>query len=160
MAFQEKYLRVPPPITLAGRQIKRYHINNDASEIEPEIEKAAYDYLPNLLPEPDETPPAAFVVLHRGGDGGAYINAYSWVWDNVISCATAAAGQPLLDCPDSDPTNFVPLQRPWIGCTWELPALGHERSAWVRHVFAPEQPDLDAYLADSLPEGRTGGPNS
>jgi len=152
---------VPPPISLAGRQIKRYHVNNDPSEIQPEIEKAAYEMVPALLPDLDpDTLPAAFVVLHRGGDGAAYINTYTWVWGNVISCANAAAGQPVLDCPDTDPTHFVPLTKPWIGCIWELPALGHERSAWVRHVFAPEHPDLDAYLADSLPEGWTGGPEN
>jgi len=145
---------------LADRLIKRYHVNNDQSEIESEIEKAAYAIVPSLLSEPDsETPPASFVVLHRGGDGAAYVNTYSWVWGNVIHCANAAAGQPVLDCPDSDPTNFVPLDRPWIGCIWELPALGHERSAWVRHVLAPAVPDLDAYLADSLAEGPTGGPD-
>ncbi len=161
MTFQQKYLRVPPPINLAQRWIKRYHVNNDHSEIEPEIEKAAYALVPSLLPESDpETPPVSFVVLHRGGDGAAYVNAYSWVWGNVIHCLTAAAGQPVLDCPDSDPTHFVPLQKPWIGCVWELPALGHERAAWVRHILAPVEPDLDGYLADSLPEGWTGGPDS
>ena len=45
---------------------------------------------------------------------------------------------------------------PWIGCVWELPPLLHERDAWVRHMLTPDAPDLDAYLADSLPEGTTG----
>ncbi|WP_327725295.1 hypothetical protein OG920_36660 [Streptomyces europaeiscabiei] len=31
-----------------------------------------------------------------------------------------------------------------------------ERDAWVRHVLAPEVPDLDAYVADSLPGGTAG----
>lgn len=31
-----------------------------------------------------------------------------------------------------------------------------ERDAWVRHVLAPDRPDLAAYLADTLPEGTTG----
>ncbi len=56
-----------------------------------------------------------------------------------------------------DPERFAELARPWIGCVWELPPLGHERSAWVRHVLAPDEPDLPGYLADLLPEGKTGG---
>jgi hypothetical protein len=158
MAFTEKYLRVPPPIDMDGRHIKRYHVNMDQSPMPDEIEQAAYAVLPTLLPEPDGTPPASFVVLHRGSDGAAYMNAYSWVWDNVLHVSAAVAAQPMLDCPDDDPTNFVPLNRPWVGCIWELPVFGHERSAWVRHMIVPDQADLDGYLADSMGEGPTGGP--
>jgi hypothetical protein len=158
MTFVEKHLRVPPPIVVDGRHVKRYHVNVDQSPIPAEIEQAAYAMVPSLLAPLDGTPPAAFVVLHRGADGASYVNAYSWVWDNVIQFASAVAGQAAVDCPDDDPTNFVPLNRPWVGCIWELPALGHERSAWVRHMIKPAPPDLDAYLTDSLPEGPTGGP--
>jgi hypothetical protein len=39
----------------------------------------------------------------------------------------------------------------FTACTWDLAVIGHERSAWVRHVLArPQGPDLDAYLADRL----------
>src|SRR6516164_728908 len=41
-------------------------------------------------------------------------------------------------------------------CVWELPPIGRERDAWVRHMLLPEKPDLDAYLADSMPDGLTG----
>ncbi|AWS47332.1 hypothetical protein [Streptosporangium sp. 'caverna'] len=156
MAFTEKLLRVPHPIEVGGRSVKRYHVTADPAGIDPDIEKAAYAILPELLPEPDGTPPATFVVLHRGGDDGAYLIAYSWVWDNVLHSGGAVAGQPVLGCPDSDPTHFVRLDRPLIGCVWELPPILHERDAWVRHMLAPESPDLDAYLADSFPEGTTG----
>ncbi|WP_246203726.1 hypothetical protein [Streptomyces tailanensis] len=104
MPFTEKLLTVPPPIEVAGRRIKRYHVTADPAGIAPEVEKAAYALLPELLPEHDGTPPATFVVLHRGGDDGAYLNVYSWVWDNVLHFAGAAAGQPVLGCPDRDPT--------------------------------------------------------
>jgi hypothetical protein len=30
------------------------------------------------------------------------------------------------------------------------------RDAWVRHMLAPEVADLDGYLADAMPSGRTG----
>ncbi|MFI8164862.1 hypothetical protein ACIPM2_21400 [Streptomyces sp. NPDC086081] len=156
MPFSEKLLTVPPPLRVAGRHVKRYHVTADPAGIEPEVEQAARAILPELLPEPDGTPPATFVVLHRGGDDGAYLNAYSWVWDNVLHFGGAAAGQPVLGCPDRDPTHFVPSARPWIGCVWELPPIQHERDAWVRHLLTPDVPDLTAYLSDSLPAGTTG----
>lgn len=157
MTFKEKLLRVPRPIEVAGRRIKRYHVTADPTGIDPEIEKAAYAILLEILPEPDETPPAAFVVLHRGGDDGTYLNVYSWAWDNALRFSGAAAGQPVLGCPDNDPTNFIQLDGSLIGCVWELPPLLHERDARVRHMLAPDYPDLEGYLADSLPEGTTGG---
>lgn len=158
MTFTEKFLRTPSPIEVDGWRLKRYYVNNDDTPIDAAIEEAALAHLPTLLPEAQgDTPPAGFIVLHRGSDGAAYLNSYAWVWDNVISCTNAAAGQKVVDCPDDDPTHFVTLTKPWIGCIWELPAVGHERDAWVRHVFAPDEPDLEGYLADSLAEGRTGG---
>ncbi|MEV6792131.1 hypothetical protein AB0M87_09060 [Streptomyces sp. NPDC051320] len=157
MGFEEKILRTPPPIEVGGRRFKRYHVSADPTGIAPEIEKAAYAVLPELLPAPDGTPSAGFVALHRGGDTGAYLNAYSWVWDNVLDFRGAAAGRPVRGCPDLDPAHFIVQPRPWIGCVWELPPLTHERDAWVRHMLVPEQPDLDAYLADSPAEETTGG---
>lgn len=161
MTFTEKYLRTPGVLEIAGRQVKRYHVNTVDAEISGGVLSAAYDYLPRLLPEPDEeTPPASFAVLHRGSGAAAYLLGYSWVWGNVIECRTATAGVPFLGSEEEHPEKFVELTRPWIGCVWELPPLGHERSAWVRHVLAPEQPDLAAYLADMLPEGKIGCPAS
>ncbi|MEU3744478.1 MULTISPECIES: hypothetical protein [Streptomyces] len=156
MAFAEKYLLALPPVEIAGRQLKRYHVTSDPAGIEPEVEKAAYALLPELLPPPDGTAAAGFVVLHRGDDTGAYLNAYSWVWDNVLHFGGAAAGQAALDCPDTDPTHFVRVDRSWIGCVWELAPVGHERDSWIRHMLTPDAPDLSGYLADVLPSGTTG----
>ncbi|MFJ7203846.1 hypothetical protein ACIQWR_09980 [Streptomyces sp. NPDC098789] len=156
MTFTEKLLTVPAPIEVGGRRIKRYHVTYDPAGIEPGVERAAYALLPELLPEPDGTPPASFVVLHRGGDTGAYLNVYSWAWDNALHFVGAAAGQPVLGCPDTDPTRFVRIGPGLIGCVWELAPLLHERDAWVRHLLAPDRPDLDGYLADSLAAGTTG----
>ncbi|MFF5764908.1 hypothetical protein ACFY8F_20535 [Streptomyces tanashiensis] len=156
MAFAEKNLLALPPVEIGGRHLKRYHVTAGSAGIEPEVEEAAYALLPELLPEPDGTPAAGFVVLHRGGDSGAYLNVYSWVWDNVLHFGGGAAGQPALDCPDTDPTHFVRVDRSWIGCVWELDPLGHERNAWVRHMLSPETPDLAGYLGDALPSGPTG----
>jgi hypothetical protein len=158
MPFTEKFLRLPGVIEAGGRQVKRYHVSTADAEIAEGVQRAAYDFLPRLLPEPDdETPPTGWVVLHRGVGPAAYLCSYSWVWGNVVECKTAAAGVPFLGCPDENPENFTQLTRQWIGCVWELPPLGHERSAWVRHMLAPDEPDLAGYLADTLPEGKTGG---
>jgi hypothetical protein len=158
MTFTEKYLTSLPPIEAANRQVKRYHNSPVGRPIEDEVEEAAYRLLPALLPAVDEeTPPASFAVLHRGMNSGAYLVAYSWVWGNVIECASAVAGIPFLGCADECPDNFTTLTRPWMGCVWELAPLGHERSAWVRHVLAPAQPDLPAYLSDVVADGLSGG---
>src|SRR3954454_25160418 len=106
MPFAEKLLLALPPIAVAGRHVKRYHVTADPAGIEPQVEKAAYAILPELLPEPDGTPPATFVALHRATYDGAYLNVYSWAWHNVLRFRGAAAGQPMLGCPDNDPTNF------------------------------------------------------
>ena len=158
MTFTEKFLRARPAIEIAGRSIKRYHVTPSPEGVEREVERAAFAILPGLLPEPDGTPPATFIVVHHSrSDNAAYLGAYSWVWDNVLHFRGAAAAQPVLGCPDDDPTHFVVIEdRPWIGCVWELPPIAYERDAWVRHMLLPEKPDLDAYLADSMPDGLTG----
>ncbi len=155
MTFNEKHLRSAGAVSVGGRRVKRYHISIEP-DIEVAIQKAAYEFLPRLLPDPGhDTPPASFVIVHRGAGRAAYLNAYSWVWGNVIECRTAAAGVPFLGCPDEDPEHFAELTKPWIGCVWELAPLGHERAAWIRHVLKPPRPDVDAYLADVLPDGTT-----
>ena len=38
-----------------------------------------------------------------------------------------------------------------VACTSDLAVIGHERTAWMRHVLTrPAGPDLDAYLDDRL----------
>jgi hypothetical protein len=157
MSFQPRYLTVPGPIHIGDRVIKRYHVNAADGPIEDAVVRAAEAFLPRLLPpEPDATPRASYIVLHRGRGSAAYLLAYSWVWDNVLEYHTAAAGEPFLGCPDRDPTSFVVLARPWVGCVWELPPLEHERSAWVRHMLAPDVADLAGYVADTLAPGPIG----
>ena len=150
MTFKEKLLSCPPPVAVGARRYKRYYVSSEAAVITPEVEKAALGLLPELLPEPDGTPPA------RGGDGAAYLNAYTWVWDNVLHMRGAAAAQAALGCPDEDPTHFLLVDRRWIGCVWELPPIQHERDAWVRHMLLPDVADLDGYLGDAMPAGTTG----
>lgn len=160
MALEPKHLRAFAPMVVSDRHIKRYHVTNSEVPIDSAIESAAYAMLPKLLPEWDgETPRGSWLILHEGRDGAAYINAYSWVWGNVVEVHAAAAAQPYLDCPDDDPTHFIVLDRPWVGCIWELPPFGHERSAWVHHMLDSDQPNLDAYLADTMADGLAGPAN-
>jgi hypothetical protein len=158
MTFAEKCLRGHGFVETAGRRMKRYHISSADGRIAQGIQQAAYQFLPRLLPEPDnETPPAGWAILHKGDAIPAYLIAYSWTWVNVIECRAAVAGIPELGSDDEDPENFKILDRRWVGCVWELAPFGHERSAWVHHVLRPKTPDLDGYLADMLPDGSTGG---
>jgi hypothetical protein len=156
MAFTEKLLTSQPAFAAAGRRFKRYDVTSETTRITLDIEQAAVRILPELVPAPDGTPPAGFVVLHRGGDGAAYLNAYTWVWDNVLHMRGAAAAQPALGCPDDDPTHFMILDNNWIGCVWELAPLQYERNTWVRHMLEPAEPDLAGYLADSMQDALTG----
>lgn len=159
MTFAERFLSVAPSVEAAGRRVKVYHLNVQPGPMPPEVVDAALAFLPRLVAPPDGTPPAAFAVIHSGGDA-SYVNVYSWVWDNVLECHTAAAGIPFLGCPDEDRTNFMELARPWIGCVWELGPFEHERAAWVRHLLTPDAPGgegLEAYLADHDRSPTTGG---
>ena len=156
MAFNEKNLTVLDTITVNGRHLKRYHVDQDSQPLTSEVIEAAYDVLPKLLPSIDGEPAGGWVVVHRGSDAGAYLVAYSWVWDNVVEVHSYAAGQPALDCPDLDPTNFVEVTRSWAGCVWELAVLEHERSAWARHILSPDVADLAGYLGDTHAEGPIG----
>ncbi|MGI8880370.1 MAG: hypothetical protein ACR2KJ_07670 [Jatrophihabitans sp.] len=158
MPFQQKDLRVLPVTKVAGRQVKRYVVTTPGLDIAPELQQAAEAYLPTLFPsfEDTETAPITFTVLHRGA-AGMYLNAYSWVWTNVIHCRTAATGdQPFLGSTDPDLLEWAEIQMPLVGCVWELPPLEYERAAWVRHVLSPDVPDHAAYLADTFPAGKVG----
>src|SRR5690348_6695062 len=73
MAFKEKLLSSLPPVEAGTRLYKRYYVTSAGAVITPEVEKAALRLLPELVPEMDGTPPAGFVVVHRGGDGAAYL---------------------------------------------------------------------------------------
>ncbi|HUQ59859.1 hypothetical protein [Lentzea sp.] len=157
MAFYEKQLAVKEPLVIAGRHVKRYEVVTPGLEITDDVRAAAYAFLPTIYPDfEDPTPPATVTVLHRSA-AGMYLNAYNWVWDNVLHCRTAVSGdQPFLGSTDPDLTRFSVIPKDLIGCVWELPPLEHERRAWVRHVLEPGAPDLEAYLHDVMSEGLVG----
>jgi hypothetical protein len=159
MTFTDKYIRAHGVVEAAGRQVKLYHVSSADVRIANGIQEAASEFLPLLLPRPDnETPPGGWAILHKGDAIPAYLIAYSWTCVNVIECRAAVAGIPEFGSDDENPENFKILDRRWVGCVWELAPLGHERSAWVRHVLQPSTPDLNGYLADMLLDGSTEGP--
>ncbi len=51
MPFTEKHLTVPPPIEVAGRWVKRYHVTADPAGIAPEVQESAYRFLPDAAAE-------------------------------------------------------------------------------------------------------------
>ena len=157
MAFAERFISSHGCTELAGRSIKWYHLNVDDRPIEPAIIEAARAVVPRLLPEAgDPTPPASFVILHRGRCAAVYVVVYSWVWDNVLECHSATAGVPILGSSASEPLRFVDVAKAWMGCVWELAPFEHERAAWVRHMLVPERADLAGYLADAYRAGPAG----
>jgi hypothetical protein len=157
MPFHNKYVHARPVLQLAGRHIKPYHITRQPdTELTAAIVDAAYAMAEHLLAPPDnEIPPASWLVLHEGLRP-MYLCVYDWVWGNAVEVVSAAAAEPYLGCPDDDPAHFVPNTRILAGCVWELTLLEHERAAWVRHMLAPDEPDLGGYLADVVPDGPVG----
>jgi hypothetical protein len=153
MGFSQRYMR-PGGVASAGDwRVKQYLVTVTDTVLESPVVAAAEAYLPKLLPTDaatDATPRVAFSVLHKGVDA-IWLNLYAWVYGEILHCR--AANAPLAGDPE-----FTPLTEPLIGCVWELPALVHERSAWVRHGLQPESPAVDAYLADVLPGGPVGAP--
>jgi hypothetical protein len=157
MPFSDKFVRALPVCDLAGRRVKPYHITREPhTTLAPAIVAAAHAMAERMLAPPDhEMPPASWLVLHEG-KVPVYLCVYDWVWGNAVEVVGAAAAEPDLGCPDDDPTHFVPAGRILAGCVWELTLLEHERAAWVRHMLVPDEPDLDAYLADTVPDGPVG----
>jgi hypothetical protein len=153
MGFSQRFLRSGGVVPVADWRVKQYRVAVTEQPVDAAVVAAAEAYLPQLLPgaaASDPTPRVAFSVLHQGVDA-VWLNLYAWVYGEIVHCRAANAGL-------GAPTTFTPLSEPLIGCVWELPALAHERSAWVRHGLSPEHPDVDAYLADLLPDGPVGGP--
>lgn len=155
MGFAERHLRPGGVLPVGDWQVKQYLVTVTGAPLERAVVAAAEAFLPKLLPASgdsaaDATPRVAFSVLHKGVDA-IWLNLYAWVYGEILHCRVASAA---FDAP----TVFTPLREPLIGCVWELPAVVHERSAWVRHGLRPPEPAVEAYLADFLPEGPVGAP--
>jgi hypothetical protein len=151
MGFSERHLRPGGVVPVGDWHVKQYLVTITKGVMDDAVVTAAASFLPKLLPSSASTSPrVAFSVLHKGMDA-IWLNLYAWVYGEILHCRAASA---TFDAP----TAFVPLSEPLIGCVWELPALVHERSAWVRHGLQPSSPAVAAYLDDFLPEGPVGAP--
>lgn len=158
MPYENRFLREPWITQVGERWLKVYPINIDNEDIDPALVEAAMAYIPNLVaPDDGFNPPCAFAILHLCR-GAMFVMVYNWVWRNVLELYGAASGDEYLGCPSEDLTKFVPLQKPMIGCVWELAPMEFERSVWVRHVMTPETPDVDAYNSALMASGPTGFP--
>jgi hypothetical protein len=150
MGFSERYVRPGGVVPVGDWRVKQYLVTITKGVMDGAVVEAAASFLPKLLPSTADPPRLAFSVLHKGMDA-IWLNLYAWVHGEILHCRAASATFGV-------PTAFVPLSEPLIGCVWELPALVHERSAWVRHGLQPSSPAVAAYLDDFLPEGPVGAP--
>lgn len=141
MTYTQRYMTHLPPVIIAGRTIKRYHLTPDTTPIPTHIQTAAYRHLPRLLPDhPGPTPPATVAILHQDKHDQTHLNTYTWTSEHHLTHARAT----------KNPRGFTTTPPPTTGCLWELPALVHERSAWARHMLNTTHPNFDDYLADIL----------
>ena len=158
MAFRDKDLASPGPITVDGRHLKRYHVDQPERLIEPEVEKAAYDLAAGVAGRRRRRrhPGRRVGGAAPGRDTGAYLLAYTWVWDNALEVRVAAAGQPALDCPDHVPsTSSTSVARPWAASgSWRCWSTnGPPGSGTCLRRRAP--PD---WISARHASGRAGGP--
>jgi hypothetical protein len=157
MPFRNKHLHALPVFGLGGRHIKPYHITREPDgTLRPRSSGPPTRWRPGWLRRrTTRCRRASWLVLHEG-KGAMYLCLYDWVWGNAVRLGAAAAGEPFLGCTDDDLTHFIVPAQAMVGCVWELATLEHERAAWARHMLVPDVPDLDAYLADRIPEGPVG----
>ena len=68
MAFHDKELTVPGTVAVAGRHVKRYHIDQPDRRLEPRVVDAAYAYVPKLLPAPAGATPVPVHIAFTAAD--------------------------------------------------------------------------------------------
>jgi hypothetical protein len=134
--------------TVAGWRLKLYGITPDGEPVHDALVPAALAVAGVFLPGPavswDRHGVGMITIQDEGKVAGVFLDYWTrdgeLVRQGFISLrALPAQLRPICD---DGPLGYV----------WDLGAvLDHERTAFVRHVFArPDGPDLDAYLADVL----------
>ena len=146
---------IPRPVSALGTwrhgdwRMKRYTIAYRREAARPELIEAAESVAADILPTPAITPTrygVGFLGIHDGR--GAGLVFVDW-WENENDLH-----HHVFLSPDTDPGALRPATpNELVACVWDLSVMTHEREAWMRHVFAADDPDLDAYLEDQL-EGR------
>jgi hypothetical protein len=128
---------------LAGWPVKVYGIAVTAAEARPELVNATRERARVVLAETGEGdgPSAAFVIAHD-----AWPACFALVhWWRGVDLYQRYYRSPL-----ERPTELELTETGRVGCVWELEVVAYEREAWLRHVVAPTEPDVAAYLVDRL----------
>jgi hypothetical protein len=143
---------MPRPVAALGAWahgdwlLKTYTIAYRRDAARPELVDAAKAAAASILPTPAVTPTrygVGFLGVHDGR-GGTLVFVDWWEDENELHHHVFLA---LGDEPAAlRPATLGEM----AGCVWDLGVVAYEREAWLRHVFAADIPDLDAYLADQL----------
>ncbi len=142
--YEERKTWMMSTVRRGGWTLKVYAIEAPGAESPKSLVEHALHFLEPRLPVPSSAEPACgFVILHAG-DEALWLLVDLWARDilkHFLYRAPLASPEALESAP-ADGT---------AACVWELRVIQHERDAWVRHVLArPSEPDLEAYLADSI----------
>lgn len=140
------------PVTALGTwrcgdwQIKKYAIVYRRDAARPELIAAAEAAAAELLPTPAVTSTrygVGFLGIHDGR-GSNLVFVDWWEEENELH-------HHVFFSPADDPASLrSATPGDPVACVWDLSVVAHEREAWIRHVFAADVPDLDAYLDDQL----------
>jgi hypothetical protein len=130
-------------------RLKEYAIAYRRETARPELIEAAEAAAARILPAPAVTPTrygVGFLGIHDGrGDNLVFVDW--WEQENELH-------HHVLLSPNDEPAALRPATaQEMTGCVWDLGVVAYERDSWLRHVFAADVPDLDAYLRDQL-DGR------
>jgi copper chaperone CopZ len=130
-------------------RMKRYAIAYRSEAARPALIQAAETVAADILPTPAISPTrygVGFLGIHDGR-GANLVFVDWWEHENDLHHHVFLS-------PDTDPGALRPATpSDLVACVWDLSVIAHEREAWIRHVFAADAPDLDAYLRDQL-DGR------
>lgn len=154
-AFERRHRYEPRAVRSAGVRasggwrLKRYEIVLGDGPLDEGVFAGADDLALGALPVPGETerrPGVGFMILHQGR-GASYVVLGWWDNENELPLRVWVRG--------ADDAGWREAAGPESVCVWDLRVLHHERGAYVRHVLAPETPDVEGYVADTAGDSRT-----
>lgn len=143
---------IPRPVAALGTwrhgdwRLKEYTIAYRRDAARPELIKAAEAQAARILPTPAITPTrygVGFLGIYDGR-GGNLVFVDWWENENDLHHHVFLSSE-------TDPGALREAKATDLAaCVWDLSVMAHEREAWLRHVFAAEEPNLDAYLENQL----------
>jgi hypothetical protein len=130
-----------------GWTIKTYGMAADGGRPRAELTMAARRRAATTLPpRPDRVGAygVGFLIVHEAADA-CFALVDWWVHPDQLHQRVFSAAL-------ERPAALEPLHTPVIGCVSALAVIAHERQSWLRHVLTnPTGPNIDAYLADTVP---------